>query len=189
MHFKSIVTFLAKSANEKKIRQAVNERWHLRNANSVSITSPDHRTGHPWRRPGAGMQRLASAGPQVQHERGGAYWQTNWGFTNLAIVTKFSPLPEQNDDLRFCLPCEKCEWWGRRERAPVNFLKESFADKETCRDRYRIQCIQLSFSQTLFDFKRLVFHSISPKFSGEIPYVLSKPRICFLGSKDKRVLF
>ena len=44
----------------------------------------------------------------------------------------------QNDDLRFCLPCEKCEWWGRRERAPVNFLKESFADEETCRDRYHI---------------------------------------------------
>ena len=35
------------------------------------------------------------------------------------------------------------------------------------------------FSQTLFDFKRMVSHSISPKFSGKIPYVLSKPRICF----------
>ena len=45
----------------------------------------------------------------------------------------------QNDDLRFCLPCEKCEWWGRRERAPVNFLKESFADEETWRDWYRIE--------------------------------------------------
>ena len=29
-----------------------------------------------WRRLGAGVQRLASAGPQLQHERGGAYWQT-----------------------------------------------------------------------------------------------------------------
>ena len=29
-----------------------------------------------WRRLGAGMQRLASAVPQLQHERGGAYWQT-----------------------------------------------------------------------------------------------------------------
>ena len=29
-----------------------------------------------WRRLGAGMQRLASAGPQLQHERGGAYGQT-----------------------------------------------------------------------------------------------------------------
>ena len=45
------------------------------------------------------------------------------------------------------------------------------------------------FSQILFDFKRMVSYSISPKFSGKIPYVLSKPRICFLGSKDKTVLF
>ena len=51
-----------------------------------------------------------------------------------------------------------------------------------------IQCIQKFFSQTLFDFKRMVSHSISPKLSGKIPYVLSKPRICFLGSKDKAVL-
>ena len=29
-----------------------------------------------WRRLVAGMQRLASAGPQLQHERGGAYRQT-----------------------------------------------------------------------------------------------------------------
>ena len=28
-----------------------------------------------------------------------------------------------------------------------------------------------------------------PNFQGKIPYVLSKPRICFLGSKDKTVLF
>ena len=50
-----------------------------------------------------------------------------------------SPLPEQDDDLRFCLLCEKCEWWGRYERAPVNVLKESFADEEACGDRYRIE--------------------------------------------------
>ena len=36
-----------------------------------------------------------------------------------------------------------------------------------------VQCIQLFFSQTLFEFKRLVSYSISPKFSGKIPYVLS----------------
>ena len=29
-----------------------------------------------WRHLGAGVQRLASAGPHLQHERGGAYWQT-----------------------------------------------------------------------------------------------------------------
>ena len=51
-----------------------------------------------------------------------------------------------------------------------------------------VQCIQKFFSQTLFDFKRMVSHSISPKFSGKIPYVLSKPQICFLGPKDKTVL-
>ena len=58
-----------------------------------------------WRCLGAGMQRLASAVPQLQHERSGACRQ-NKGFPNLAIlhVTNFSPLPEQNDDLRFCLP-------------------------------------------------------------------------------------
>ena len=27
-----------------------------------------------WRRLAAGVQRLASAGPQLQHECGGAYW-------------------------------------------------------------------------------------------------------------------
>ena len=51
-----------------------------------------------------------------------------------------------------------------------------------------VQCIQLFFSQTLFNFKRLVSHSISPKFSGKIPYVFSKHRICFWGPKIK-VLF
>ena len=38
IHFKSIATFLAKSAYEKKVR-SVDERWHLRSANSASITS------------------------------------------------------------------------------------------------------------------------------------------------------
>ena len=73
MHFKSIATSLAKSANGKKIC-SVDERWHLRSANSASITSPSHWPSSG--RLGAGMQRLASAGPQLQHERGGAYWQT-----------------------------------------------------------------------------------------------------------------
>ena len=78
MHFKSIATFLAKSANGKKIR-SVDERWHLRSAN-VKL-SVDHITitctlaVWTWRL-GAGMQRFASAGPQLQYERGGAYWQT-----------------------------------------------------------------------------------------------------------------
>ena len=41
MHFKSKATFLAKSAKEKKVR-SVDERWHLRSANSASITSQSH---------------------------------------------------------------------------------------------------------------------------------------------------
>ena len=53
---------------------SVDERWHLRSANSASITTPSHWPSSG--RLGAGMQRLASAGPQLQHERGGAYWQT-----------------------------------------------------------------------------------------------------------------
>ena len=41
MHFRSIATFLAKSANEKNIR-SVRRRWHMRSENSASITSPSH---------------------------------------------------------------------------------------------------------------------------------------------------
>ena len=55
------------------------------------------------------------------------------------LTTSQTVRQRQNDDLRFCRPFEKCEWWGRRERVPVNFLKESFADEETCRDWYRIE--------------------------------------------------
>ena len=58
----------------KKIR-SVDEKWRLRSANSASV---DHITITltMWRRLGASLQRLASAGPQLQQERGGAYWQT-----------------------------------------------------------------------------------------------------------------
>ena len=42
----------------------------------------------------------------------------------------------QNDDLRFCQPCESVNGEVDGSGAPVNFLKESFADEETCRDRY-----------------------------------------------------
>ena len=50
-----------------------------------------------WRRLGAGMQRLDSAGPQRQHERGGAI-----GKQRLCkprdCHPKFSPLPEPCDN-------------------------------------------------------------------------------------------
>ena len=73
MHFKSIATFLAKSANDKK-----NPFGRRKVASAECELSVDHITITlaKWRRLGAGMQRLASAGPQLQHERGGAYWQT-----------------------------------------------------------------------------------------------------------------
>ena len=76
MHFKSIAAFLAKSANAKKEpfgRRKVNAL-----ASAESELSVDHITitlAIQWRHLGAGMQRLASAVPQLQHKRGGAYWQ------------------------------------------------------------------------------------------------------------------
>ena len=85
-----------------------------------------------------------------------------------------------------------CLQHRRRESIPSTMCKtarrECVHQPQNLEDR-TLQCIQKYFSQILFDFKRMVSHSISPKFSGEIPYVLSKPRICFLGSKDKTVLF
>ena len=100
--------------------------------------SVNHITGH--RRLGAGMQRLASAGPPAA-ATAWTWWcilatkafQT-WRLSPNSHLFSNCATERQNDDLRFCLPCEKCEWWGQRERAPVNFLKESFADEETCRD-------------------------------------------------------
>ena len=80
------------------------------------------------------------------------------------------------------LLCCNLAYWGRPPYIPT--------DGSSCacsQARRLVQCIQKFFSQILFDFKRMVSYSISPKFSGKIPYVLSKPRICFLGSKDKTV--
>ena len=95
-----------------------------------------------WRRLGAGMQRLASAGPSysmkavVHNGKQRLYKPRD---CHQILTSSRTVRQRQNDDLRFCLPCEKCEWWGRRERAPVNFLKESFANEETCRDWDRIE--------------------------------------------------
>ena len=123
----------------KKIR-SVDERWHLRSANSASITSPSHwPSGDVWVRacnvwlpqgPSYSMNVVVHIGKQRLYKPRDCH----------QILTSSRTVRQrQNDDLRCCLPCEKCEWWGRRERAPVNFLKESFADEETCRDWYRIE--------------------------------------------------
>ena len=105
--------------------------WQLRSANSASITS----LAIQRRRLGAGKQHLASAVPQLQH----AYWQTK-AFQPCDCHQILTSSRTLNDDLRFCLSaCAKSvNGEGRRERAPVNFLKESFADEETCGDRYLI---------------------------------------------------
>ena len=101
--------------------------------------SHHHHTGHPVETSaGAGMQRLASTVPQLQHERGGAYWQTK------AVQTsRLSPnshlFPNKTKTCGSVYSAAKCEWRRRREQEPVNFLKESFADEETCGDRYRIE--------------------------------------------------
>ena len=122
----------------KKIR-SVDERWHLRSANSASITSPSHwPCADVWVRacvwlpqgPSDSMNVVVHIGKQRLCKPRDCH----------QILTSSRTVRQrQNDDLRFCLPCEKCEWWGRRERTPVNFLKESFADEETCRDWYRIE--------------------------------------------------
>ena len=138
MHFKSIATFLAKNRNWRKckkkfVRSTKGQHTGISAQCELII---DHITGHPVETFGCGHATFGfGSAPATVWMR----WciLANKGFPNLAIVTKFSPLPEQNDDLRFCLLCEKYEWWGRRERAPVIFLKESFADEETCGDRYR----------------------------------------------------
>ena len=104
---KSIATFLAR-VQLKKIR-SVDERWHLRSANSVSTTSPSH---WPSSGDGVGVQRLASAGPQLQDEA-----VVHIGKQRLykprdchQILTSSRTVRQrQNDDLRFCLPCGKCD--------------------------------------------------------------------------------
>ena len=60
-----------KSVRSTKGQLALSD-WHLQIANSACV---DHTIGQ-WRRLGAGMQRLASAVPQLQHQCGRAYWQT-----------------------------------------------------------------------------------------------------------------
>ena len=116
MHFKSIATFLAKSANKKNPfgrRKVASAKCKL-SVNHITIT-----LAIQWRHLGVGTQCLASAGPQLQHERGGAYWQTKALQTSFVgchqiLTSSRTERQRQNDDLRFCLPCEKGEWEGGR---------------------------------------------------------------------------
>ena len=123
---------------KKKVR-SVDERsthWHLRSAKSASISS----LAIQWRRQGGGMQRLASTVPQLQHKRGGAYWQTK-AFQTSRLSPNYHLFSNKTTTWASVhrVLCKKCEWWGRPEGALVNVLKESSADEETCGDRYRIE--------------------------------------------------
>ena len=101
---------LSEECKWQKIR-SVDERWHLRSANSASITSPSHvhwrgdvclRACNIWLPQGPsysmnvvvhiGKQRLCK--PRDCHQ---------------ILTSSRTVRQRQNDDLRFCLPCEKCE--------------------------------------------------------------------------------
>ena len=112
MHFKSIATFLllAKSANEKNLFGR--RRWHLRSANSASTTSPSHwpSSGDVWVRacnvwlpqgPSYSMNVVVRIGKQRLYKPRDCH--------QILTSTRTVRL-RQNDDLRFCQPCEKCEW-------------------------------------------------------------------------------
>ena len=141
MHFKSIAMFLAK----KLVQMQKKSVWSTKGQHTVtgSCGVRTQRRSHHWPSSGdvcvracnvwlpqcpsysmnvvvhIGKQRLSK--PRDCHQ----------------IITS----SRTNDDLRFCLsdPAKSVNGGGRCERSPVNFLKESFADKETCRDRYRIE--------------------------------------------------
>ena len=119
---------------------SVDERWHLRSANSASTTSPSHwpSSGDVWVRacnvwlpqgPSYSKNTVVHIGKQRLYKPRDCHQ---------ILTSSLTVRQRQNHDLRFCLPCGKCEWCARRERAPVNFLKESF-NEETCRDRYRVE--------------------------------------------------
>ena len=132
MHFKSIATFLAKSANEK------NPFTRRKVASAECELSVDHITitcTLAWRRLGTGMQHLASAGP-------------SFSMNVVVHISKqrlckprdcHSPLPEPcvNGKTTTCGSVYRAKSVNVEvdgSGAPVNFLKESFADEETCRD-------------------------------------------------------
>ena len=93
MHFKSIATFLAKSTTEKFFRSTKGGICGVR----TQRRPHHHHTGHPVETSGCGRATFG-------FRRAPATARTPWcilankGFTNLAIVTKFSPLPEPCDN-------------------------------------------------------------------------------------------
>ena len=143
MHFKSVATFFfffwrnwckCKKKNPFGRWKINSTHWHLRSANSASITS-------------LAIRRRLSAGCNV--------WLLQCPSYSMNVVVHIGKqrlklskpcdchqiLTSSRTKRRpvVTLPCEKCEWWGRREWAQVNILKELFVDEETCGDRYGIE--------------------------------------------------
>ena len=94
MHFKSIATFLAKSATEKNLfggRKVASAECKLQRR------PHQYHTGHPVETSGCGRATFGfRRAPATAWT-----WScilANKGVTNLAIVTKFSPFPEPCDN-------------------------------------------------------------------------------------------
>ena len=86
------------------------------------------------------MQHLASAVPQLlQHERGGAYWQTK-AFQTSQLSPNSHLFPNKTTTCGSVYRAKGVnDEDNASERPPVNVLKESPADEKTCGDRYRIE--------------------------------------------------
>ena len=120
MHFKSIATSLAKSANGKKsVRSTKGGICGVR----TQRRSHHHHTGRPvavWVRacnvwlpqgPSYSMNVVVRIGKQRLYKPRDCHQILTSSRTVRQRATT-----AKNDDLRFCQPCEKCEWWGPRER-------------------------------------------------------------------------
>ena len=113
MHFKSIATFLAKSANEKKsVRSTKGGICGVR----TQRRSHHNHTGHPVEMSGCGHATFGfRRAPSCSYSMNVV---VHIGKQRLSKPRDFHQIltssetvrQRQNDDLRFCLPCEKCEW-------------------------------------------------------------------------------
>ena len=118
---------------------SVDERWHQRSANSASLTSPSHwpSSGDVWVRAcNVWLPQGPSYSMNVVVRIGNKAFQTSrlspnsHLFPNRATTAKRRPA---------VLSIVRKVWMVRSTGAgAVNFLKESFANEETCRDRYHI---------------------------------------------------
>ena len=128
----------SKECECKKIR-SLEERsthCHLRSANTASIACHWPPSGDVWVQacsvgllqcPSYSINAVVHTGKQRLSKPRDCHQIITSSRTRLRLA------------VLFCLPCKKYECWGRHELAPVNVLKEPFADQEACGDRYRIE--------------------------------------------------